>query len=206
MATASELACLLSPLQNMLFEIERKVASLSELSVHSETLLLEGRAGARGSGGGGGGGGGEAEQLTLKLHSLKDSLVELQRMLHDKQVDIQGTLQEQEDSESDSTLSQSPNVQDWLSQARSTRSQQHHDNLLRQRELEEQVAEQRRLLQSVASVGEEILSQQTTPNGDRSRLSSPGVVLRGEPASQDPRSPRPLFEACSRDAGGSGPG
>ncbi|KAG7275371.1 hypothetical protein CRUP_007927 [Coryphaenoides rupestris] len=32
----------------------------------------------------------------------------------------------------------------------------------------------------------------------RSRLSSPGVVLRGEPASQDPRSPRPLFEACSR--------
>ncbi|KAK0149352.1 Nesprin-1 [Merluccius polli] len=230
--------------QKMLFEIERKVSSLSELSVHSETLLLEGRAG--------GTKGGEAEQLTFKLHSLKDSLVELQRMLHDKQVDIQGTLQEQEDSETDSTLSQSPNVQDWLSQARSTRTQQHHDNLLRQRELEEQVAEQRRLLQSVASVGEEILSQQTTPNGDsevsvpggvlleaesfspleqlrqrwenlkrdqstklqlslnsleqeqlspvlhRPRLSSPGVVLRGEPASQDPRSPRPLFEACSQ--------
>uniref|UniRef100_A0A8C7M5B3 Spectrin repeat containing nuclear envelope protein 1 n=1 Tax=Oncorhynchus kisutch TaxID=8019 RepID=A0A8C7M5B3_ONCKI len=65
--------------QNMLFEIEQKVASLSELSVHSESLLLEGRAGTRG----------EAEQLTFKLHSLKDSLVELQRMLQDKQVDIQ---------------------------------------------------------------------------------------------------------------------
>lgn len=35
------------------------------------------------------------------------------------------------------------------------------------KELQEQVAEQRRLLQSVASVGEELLSQQTTPNGDR---------------------------------------
>uniref|UniRef100_A0A674A285 Spectrin repeat containing nuclear envelope protein 1 n=1 Tax=Salmo trutta TaxID=8032 RepID=A0A674A285_SALTR len=109
--------------QNMLFEIEQKVASLSELSVHSESLLLEGRAGTRG----------EAEQLTFKLHSLKDSLVELQRMLQDKQVDIQGSLQEQEDSEPDSILSQSPNIQDWLSQARSTRTQQHHDNLLRQR-------------------------------------------------------------------------
>uniref|UniRef100_A0A8K9Y661 Spectrin repeat containing nuclear envelope protein 1 n=1 Tax=Oncorhynchus mykiss TaxID=8022 RepID=A0A8K9Y661_ONCMY len=103
--------------QNMLFEIEQKVASLSELSVHSESLLLEGRAGTRG----------EAEQLTFKLHSLKDSLVELQRMLQDKQVDIQ----------------------------------------VRHDELEEQLAEQRRLLKSVASVGEEILSQQTTPNGDR---------------------------------------
>lgn len=45
----------------------------------------------------------------------------------------QGSLQEQEDSEPDSSLSQSPNVQDWLSHARSTRTQQHHDNLLRQR-------------------------------------------------------------------------
>lgn len=70
---------MLLSLQNMLFEIEQKVASLSELSVHSESLLLEGRAGTRG----------EAEQLTFKLHSLKDSLVELQRMLQDKQVDIQ---------------------------------------------------------------------------------------------------------------------
>lgn len=75
----SEIATVLLPLQNMLFEIEQKVASLSELSVHSESLLLEGRAGTKG----------EAEQLTLKLHSLKDSLLELQRMLQDKQIDIQ---------------------------------------------------------------------------------------------------------------------
>ncbi|XP_028460256.1 nesprin-1 isoform X2 [Perca flavescens] len=152
--------------QNMLFEIEQKVSYLSELSVHSESLLLEGRAETKG----------EAEQLTFKLHSLKESLTELQQMLQDKQIGIQGSLQEQEDSEPDSSLSQSPNVQDWLSQARSTRTQQHHDNLLRQRELQEQVAEQRRLLQSVASVGEELLSQQTTPNGD-SEVSIPGGVL-----------------------------
>ncbi|XP_023282951.1 nesprin-1-like, partial [Seriola lalandi dorsalis] len=87
-----------------------------------------------------------------------------------------GSLQEQEDSEPDSSLSQSPNVQDWLSQARSTRTQQHHDNLLRQRELQEQVAEQRKLLKSVASVGEELLNHQTTPNGD-SEMSIPGGVL-----------------------------
>lgn len=67
------------PLQNMLFEIEQKVAFLSELSVHSESLLLEGRAETKG----------EAEQLTFKLRSLKDSLMELQQMLQDKQVDIQ---------------------------------------------------------------------------------------------------------------------
>lgn len=63
----------------MLLEIEQKVSYLSELSVHSESLLLEGRAETKG----------EAEQLTLKLRSLKDSLVELQQMLQDKQVDIQ---------------------------------------------------------------------------------------------------------------------
>lgn len=63
----------------MLFEIEQKVSYLSELSVHSESLLLEGRAETKE----------EAEQLTLKLHSLKDSLLELQQMLQDKQVDIQ---------------------------------------------------------------------------------------------------------------------
>lgn len=39
--------------------------------------------------------------------------------------------------------------------------------MLTSKELQEQVAEQRRLLQSVASVGEELLGQQTTPNGDR---------------------------------------
>lgn len=70
---------ILFPFQNMLFEIEQKVSYLSELSVHSESLLLEGRAETKG----------EAEQLTLKLHSLKDSLLELQQMLQDKQVDIQ---------------------------------------------------------------------------------------------------------------------
>ncbi|KAF3849909.1 hypothetical protein F7725_019628 [Dissostichus mawsoni] len=228
--------------QNMLFEIEQKVSYLSELSIHSESLLLEGRAETKG----------EAEQLAFKLRSLKDSLMELQQMLQDKQVGIQGSLQEQEDSEPDSSLSQSPNVQEWLSQARTTRTQQHHNNLLRQRELQQQVAEQRRLLQSVASAGEELLSQQTTPNGDsemsipggvllesetlspleqmrqrwenlnkdqstklqlslnsleqdqlspvlhRSRLSSPSVVFRGVSASQDSRSPRALFEACSQ--------
>ncbi|MEQ2158303.1 hypothetical protein GOODEAATRI_010794 [Goodea atripinnis] len=63
----------------MLFEIEQKVSYLSELSVHSESLLLEGRAETKE----------EAEQLTLKLRSLKDSLLELQQMLQDKQVDIQ---------------------------------------------------------------------------------------------------------------------
>lgn len=63
----------------MLFEIEHKVSYLSELSVHSESLLLEGRAETKE----------EAEQLTLKLRSLKDSLLELQQMLQDKQVDIQ---------------------------------------------------------------------------------------------------------------------
>lgn len=69
----------LSLLQNMLFEIEQKVSFLSELSIHSESLLLEGRAETKE----------EAEQLTLKLHSLKESLMELQQMLQDKQVDIQ---------------------------------------------------------------------------------------------------------------------
>ncbi|XP_043075052.1 nesprin-1 isoform X1 [Puntigrus tetrazona] len=144
--------------QNMLLEIEQKVLCLSELSVHSESLLMEGKAGTRG----------DAEQLSLKLHSLKSSLLELQRILQDKQTHIQGSLQEQEDIESDSSLSQSPNMMDWLSQARSTRNQQHQDTVQRQRELEEQFDEQKKLLQSVASRGEEILSQRTTPNGERS--------------------------------------
>lgn len=63
----------------MLLEIEQKVLCLSELSVHSESLLLEGKAGMRG----------DAEQLTLKLHSLKASLLELQRILQDKHTHIQ---------------------------------------------------------------------------------------------------------------------
>uniref|UniRef100_A0A8C2KL13 Spectrin repeat containing, nuclear envelope 1a n=1 Tax=Cyprinus carpio TaxID=7962 RepID=A0A8C2KL13_CYPCA len=139
--------------QNMLLEIEQKVLCLSELSVHSESLLMEGKAGTRG----------DAEQLSLKLHSLKSSLLELQRILQDKQTHIQGSLQEQEDTESDSSLSQSPNMMDWLSQARSTRNQQHQDTVQRQRQL----GEQKKLLQSVASRGEEIISQRTTPNGER---------------------------------------
>lgn len=63
----------------MLLEIEQKVSYLSELSIHSESLLMEGRAETKGG----------AEQLTFKLRSLKDSLMELQQMLQDKQVDIQ---------------------------------------------------------------------------------------------------------------------
>ncbi|XP_052391485.1 nesprin-1 isoform X1 [Carassius gibelio] len=154
----------LTDCQNMLLEIEQKVLCLSELSVHSESLLMEGKAGSRG----------DAEQLSLKLHSLKSSLVELQRILQDKQTHIQGSLQEQEDIESDSSLSQSPNIMDWLSQARSTRNQQHQDTVQRQRELEEQLGEQKKLLQSVASRGEEILSQRTTPNGERTAELSDG--------------------------------
>lgn len=68
----------LSP-QNMLVEIEQKVVALSELSVHSENLLLEGKAHTKD----------EAEQLAAKLRTLKGSLVELQRALHDKQLNIQ---------------------------------------------------------------------------------------------------------------------
>lgn len=148
-----ELASLLLLLQNMLLEIEEKVLALSELSMQSENLLLEGRAETRE----------EGEQLARKLRTLKGGLLELQRMLQDKQVNIQvkwlhalnvyliwwssffldvdllyflvlqSSLQEQEDSESDSSLSQSPSVQDWLAQARTTRSQQHQDSMQRQR-------------------------------------------------------------------------
>ncbi|XP_062858462.1 nesprin-1 isoform X4 [Trichomycterus rosablanca] len=146
----------LTDCQNMLLEIEQKVVCLSELSVHSESLLMEGKAGTRG----------DAEQLTHKLHVLKASLLELQRILQDKHTHIQGTLLEQEESEPDSTLSQSPSMLDWLSQARSTRTQQHQDTVQRQRELEAQLEEQRKLMQSVACRGEELLSQQTTPNGE----------------------------------------
>lgn len=73
-----ELASLLLLLQNMLLEIEEKVSALSELSLHSETLLLEGRTHTRG----------EAERLAAKLHSLKSGLLELQRMLQDKQLQV----------------------------------------------------------------------------------------------------------------------
>ncbi|XP_041950505.1 nesprin-1 [Alosa sapidissima] len=142
--------------QNMLLEIEQKVSGLSELSVHSESLLLEGRSHTRG----------EAEQLSQRLHGLKASLLELQRILQDKQIHIQGSLQEQEDSESDSTLSQSPNFQDWLSQLRNSRGQKRHEHSQRQRELEDQLLEQKKLLQAVASRGEELIMQQATPTED----------------------------------------
>lgn len=75
-----EMASLLLVLQNMLLEIEEKVTALSELSMHSENLLLEtDRTETRQ----------EAEQLARKLCTLKGGLLELQRMLQDKQTDIQ---------------------------------------------------------------------------------------------------------------------
>lgn len=74
-----ELASLLLLLQNMLLEIEEKVLALSELSRHSENLLLEGQPENRE----------DAEQLARKLRTLKGSLLELQRMLQDKQINIQ---------------------------------------------------------------------------------------------------------------------
>ncbi|XP_061480140.1 nesprin-1 isoform X3 [Rhineura floridana] len=141
--------------QNMLVEIEQKVVALSELSVHNENLLMEGKAHTKD----------EAEQLAIKLRTLKASLLELQRVLHDKQINIQqGGLQEKEECEPDLVSSQSPSVQEWLVQARTTRSQQQQSSLQRQKELEKELAEQKNLLRSVASVGEEILTQQTSPD------------------------------------------
>ncbi|XP_045574102.1 nesprin-1 isoform X3 [Salmo salar] len=164
--------------QNMLQEIEQKVVALSELTMRSESLLLEGRQETRMDMRE------DAEQLARKLRTLKGSLLELQKMLQDKHINIQATLaweafqelkgplrkhvhsllQDQEDNESDSSLSPGPSVQDWLAQAHTTRSQHHQDSLQRQRELEEQLAEQKKLLQSVASRGEEILIQQASPS------------------------------------------
>lgn len=74
-----EFASLFLLLQNMLVEIEQKVVALSELSVHNENLLMEGKAHTKD----------EAEQLALKLRTLKGSLLELQKVLHDKQINIQ---------------------------------------------------------------------------------------------------------------------
>ncbi|KAM6459267.1 nesprin-1-like [Liasis olivaceus] len=138
--------------QNMLVEIEQKVVALSELSVQNENLLMEGKAQTKD----------EAEQLALKLRTLKGSLLELQRVLHDKQINIQqGALQEKEECESDLVTAQDPSVQEWLAQAQTTRSQQQLSILQRQKELEKELAEQKNLLRSVASRGEEILSQQS---------------------------------------------
>uniref|UniRef100_A0A452T3N3 KASH domain-containing protein n=1 Tax=Ursus maritimus TaxID=29073 RepID=A0A452T3N3_URSMA len=144
--------------QNMLVEIEQKVVALSELSVHNENLLLEGKAHTKE----------EAEQLAVKLRTLKGSLLELQRALHDKQLNIQGTAQEKEESHADLTASQSPGVQDWLAQARTTWAHQRQSSLQQQKELEQELAEQKSLLRSVASRGEEILTQHSaaeTPGG-----------------------------------------
>lgn len=74
-----ELASLLLLLQSMLLEIEEKVLALTELSVHSENLLREGRTDTRA----------EAEQLAARLRTLKGGLLELQKMLQDKQLNIQ---------------------------------------------------------------------------------------------------------------------
>lgn len=73
------MASLFLLLQNMLVEIEQKVVALSELSVHNDNLLLEGKAHTKE----------EAEQLAVKLRTLKGSLLDLQRALHDKQLLIQ---------------------------------------------------------------------------------------------------------------------
>ncbi|XP_075718991.1 nesprin-1 isoform X3 [Rhinoderma darwinii] len=145
--------------QNMLLEIEQKVVALSELSVHSENLLMEGKAHTKE----------EAEQLSMKLRTLKGSLLELQRVLQDKQISIQGTYNEKEESESELSSSQSPSVQEWLVQARTTRSLQRQSSLQKQKELEQELTEQKKLLQSVASRGGEIINQQIT--SDRSNIS-----------------------------------
>ncbi|XP_060128741.1 nesprin-1 isoform X4 [Zootoca vivipara] len=166
--------------QNMLVEIEQKVVALSELSVHNENLLMEGKAHTKD----------EAEQLAIKLRTLKGSLLELQRVLHDKQITIQqGTTQEKEECEPDLATSQGPSVQEWLLQARTTRSQQQQSSLQRQKELEKELAEQKNLLRSVASRGEEILTQQSA--SENSHIRKPDVLteelsLEGEkPSAED---------------------
>lgn len=109
--------------QNMLVEIEQKVVALSELSVHNENLMLEGKAHTKD----------EAEQLAVKLRTLKGSLLELQRALHDRQLNIQGTAHEKEEREADLTASQSPGVQEWLAQARSMWTLQRQSSLQQQK-------------------------------------------------------------------------
>ncbi|XP_063773938.1 nesprin-1 isoform X14 [Pseudophryne corroboree] len=182
--------------QNMLLEIEQKVVALSELSVHNENLLMEGKSHTKE----------EAEQLAMKLRTLKGSLLELQRVLQDKQISIQaklawgemkahkkaehGTFHEKEESESELSSSQSPSVQEWLAQTRTTRSMQKQNSLQKQKELEQELAEQKKLLQSVASRGGEIINQQTA--SDWSNVSDGPDTLSRElglegmkPTSQD---------------------
>nr|XP_020142857.1 nesprin-1 isoform X3 [Microcebus murinus] len=165
--------------QNMLVEIEQKVVALSELSVHNENLLLEGKAHTKE----------EAEQLAGKLRQLKGSLLELQRALHDKQLHMQqGTAQEKEESEVDPTATQSPGVQEWLAQARSTRTHQRQSSLQQQKELEQELAEQKSLLRSVASRGEEILTQHSAAEtsggaGEKPDVLSQELGMEGEKSS-----------------------
>uniref|UniRef100_G1PXZ0 Uncharacterized protein n=1 Tax=Myotis lucifugus TaxID=59463 RepID=G1PXZ0_MYOLU len=153
--------------QNMLVEIEQKVV-LSELSVHNDNLLLEGKAHTKD----------EAEQLAVKLRTLKGSLLELQRALHDKQLNIQGAAQEKEDSDGDPAATQRPGVQDWLAQARSTWALQRQSSLQQQKELEQELAEQKSLLRSVASRGEEILTQHSAAETS----GGAGLGMEGEQA------------------------
>ncbi|RMC12933.1 hypothetical protein DUI87_10460 [Hirundo rustica rustica] len=166
--------------QNMLVEIEQKVVALSELSVHNENLLMEGKAHTKD----------EAEQLAVKLRTLKGSLLELQRVLHDKQINIrQGSLQEKEESDLDFVSSQSPSVQEWLAQARTTRSQQQQSTLQQQKELEQELEEQKNLLRSVACRGGEILTQQSSTEGpsisEKPDVLSEELVLEGEKPSSE---------------------
>nr|KAF6462350.1 hypothetical protein HJG59_011373 [Molossus molossus] len=164
--------------QNMLVEIEQKVAALSELAVHNENLLLEGKAHTKD----------EAEQLAEKLRTLKGSLLELQRALHDKQLNIQqGTAQEKEEGVGDPAAAQRSGVQEWLAQARSTWAQQRQSSLQQQKELEQELAEQKSLLRSVASRGEEILTQHSAAEtsggaGEKPDVSPQELGVEGERA------------------------
>lgn len=167
--------------QNMLVEIEQKVLALSELSVHNENLLLEGKAHTKD----------EAEQLAVKLRTLKGSLQELQRALHDRQLDIQqGTAQEKEENDVDLAATQSPGVQEWLAQARTTRKHQRQNSLQQQKELEQELAEQKILLRSVASRGEEILTQHSAAEpsggeGEKPDVLSQELGMEGEKSSTE---------------------
>nr|XP_023420318.1 nesprin-1 isoform X2 [Cavia porcellus] len=153
--------------QNMLVEIEQKVVALSELSLHNENLLLEGKAHTKD----------EAEHLAGKLRTLKGSLLELQRALRDRQLHIQqGTSQEKEESDADPTAAQSPGLQEWLAQVRTTRTHQRQNSLQQQKELEQELAEQKSLLQSVASRGEEILTQHSAAEAASGLGEKPDVL------------------------------
>uniref|UniRef100_A0A480VEC9 Nesprin-1 isoform X8 n=1 Tax=Sus scrofa TaxID=9823 RepID=A0A480VEC9_PIG len=163
--------------QNMLVEIEQKVVALSELSVHNENLLLEGKAHTKD----------EAEQLAGKLKTLKGSLLELQRALHDKQLHMQGTAQEKEETDADLAATQSPGVQEWLAQARTAWTHQRQSSLQQQKELEQELAEQKSLLRSVASRGEEILTQHSAAEtaggvGEKPDVLSQELGMEGEKA------------------------